>query len=391
MVKPNLVKTAPVKTALVYSTETRRYDLGANHPFKAIRPEATRSLLEHAELLDANAIITPESATLEDALSVHSRAYVNRVMTASNGDPVLDHLEYGIGTSDTPIFAHMHEATLGVVGATLTAAKLVADGTFSRALNLAGGLHHAHKDKGSGFCVYNDLSVAIAHLRSRGLRVAYLDVDAHHGDGVQFLHYEDPNVLTISLHETGRYLFPGTGHTYELGRGAGLGYSLNVPLEPYTQDDSFLEALERVLEPALRWFKPDVLVLQAGADAHQFDPLADLALTVQGFAQVFKRIVELAEAHAGGKIIATGGGGYATWTVVPRVWASLYATLAGQTMPEMVPATWLQRWQANSDEPLPETMTDDPLEVPRQVHIDAQNSKTVSTLLEDWQRIISKL
>jgi acetoin utilization protein AcuC len=386
-----MVKVAPVKTALVYSTETRRYDLGTNHPFKAIRPEATRSLLEHAKLLDASAIITPEMATLEDALSVHSRAYVNRVMTTSRGEPVPDHLEYGIGTSDTPIFAHMHEATLGVVGATLTAAKRIADGTFSRALNLAGGLHHAHKDKGSGFCVYNDLSVAIAHLRSRGLRVAYLDVDAHHGDGVQFLHYEDPNVLTISLHETGRYLFPGTGHTYELGRGAGLGYSLNVPLEPYTQDEGFLEALERVVEPALRWFKPDVLVLQAGADAHQFDPLADLALTVQGFAQVFKRIVEIAEAHAGGKIIATGGGGYATWTVVPRVWASLYATLDGQTMPEIVPTTWLQRWQANSDETLPETMQDDPLEVPRKAHIDAQNAKTVSTLLEDWQRITSKL
>ena len=376
-----------VKTALVYSTETRRYDLGANHPFKAIRPEATRSLLENAGLLEANAIITPESATLEDALSVHARAYTNRVMAASRGEPIPDHLEYGIGTSDTPIFAHMHEATLGVVGATLTAAKLVADGTFSRALNLAGGLHHAHKDKGSGFCVYNDLSVAIAYLRSRGLRVAYLDVDAHHGDGVQFLHYEDPNVLTISLHETGRYLFPGTGHTYELGRGAGLGYSLNVPLEPYTQDDSFLEALEGVVEPALRWFKADVLVLQAGADAHQFDPLADLALTTQGFAQVFKRIVELAETHAGGKIIATGGGGYATWTVVPRVWASLYATLEGQTMPEIVPATWLQRWQSNSDEPLPETMQDDRLEVPRKAQIDAQNSKTVTQLLELWSGI----
>ena len=134
-------------TALVYSRETQRYDLGANHPFKAIRPEATRSLLEHAGLLGLESdIVAPEMATLEDVLSVHSRAYVNRVMSASRGEPVPDHLEYGIGTSDTPIFAHMHEATLGVVGATLTAAKLVADGTFTRALNLAGGLHHAHKE-----------------------------------------------------------------------------------------------------------------------------------------------------------------------------------------------------------------------------------------------------
>jgi acetoin utilization protein AcuC len=390
MVNSDPTKPGPIKTALVYSSETGRYDLGANHPFKAIRPEATRSLLEHAGLLHPSAIVAPQSATLEDALCVHARAYVDRVLAASRGVPVPDHLEYGIGTSDTPIFSGMHDATLAVVGATLTAASLVADGAFSRALNLAGGLHHAHRHKGSGFCVYNDLSVAIAHLRSRGLRVAYLDVDAHHGDGVQFLHYEDPDVLTISLHETGRYLFPGTGHTYELGRGAGLGTSLNVPLEPYTQDAGFLEALERVVEPALRWFKPDVLVLQAGADAHEFDPLADLALTTQGFERVFSRIVQLAEAHAGGRIVATGGGGYATWTVVPRVWAHLYATLEGQAMPEIVPATWLHRWQSHSEEPLPKTMHDDPLEVPRRAHIDAQNSKTVTTLLEDWRRVISK-
>lgn len=298
-----------------------------------------------------------------------------------------DHLEYGIGTGDTPIFNGMHEGTMAVVGATLEAARLVSGGTYQRALNLSGGLHHASRDKGSGFCVYNDLSVAIHHLQTQGLRVAYIDVDAHHGDGVQWIHYDDPNVLTISLHETGRYLFPGTGFTFEMGRGDGLGYSLNVPLEPFTENASFQEALERVLEPALSWFKPDVIVLQAGADAHQFDPLADLALTVPGFERIFALVSSLADAHAGGRIVATGGGGYATWTAVPRVWGALYAALEGKTLPADVPRGWLEQWQSHTHEPLPDTMIDPEPEIPRRPEIEARNAKVVTQLLEDWRRV----
>jgi acetoin utilization protein AcuC len=375
-----------MNTAFVFSSAALRYDLGQHHPFKAIRPEAVKSLLEHSGLLNQADVFEPKMASLE-ALSVHSKGYLARVMRASRGEDVSDSFEYGIGTTDTPIFAGMHEATSLVVGGTLLAAELVANGRYTRALNLAGGLHHAQSNKGGGFCVYNDLSVAISYLRSQGLRVAYLDIDAHHGDGVQWIHYDDPNVLTISFHETGRYLYPGTGFIYELGRNEGLGASLNVPLEPYTQNSGFLEAIDRVLEPALTWFKPDVLVLQAGADAHFFDPLADLALTLPGYQELFKRIVQYSDRFTNGRIVATGGGGYATWTAVPRVWASLYAALSAQELPFQIPQTWLDLWQPHSSEPLPETLNDPEPDIPRETDINTLNSKTVTQLLELWSAI----
>jgi acetoin utilization protein AcuC len=377
-----------MNTAFVFSSAELRYDLGQHHPFKAIRSEAVKSLLELSNLLAVSDVFEPEMASLEALSGVHSKAYLARVMRASRGEAVADSLEYGIGTTDTPIFAGMHEATSLVVGATLLAAELVASGKYARALNLAGGLHHAQSNKGGGFCVYNDLSVAISYLRSLGLRVAYLDIDAHHGDGVQWIHYDDPNVLTISFHETGRYLYPGTGFVYELGRDAGLGTSLNVPLEPYTQNSSFLEAIDRVLEPALAWFKPDVLVLQAGADAHFFDPLADLALTVTGYQELFKRIVQYAQRFTGGRIVATGGGGYATWTAVPRVWGSLYAALSARELPFQLPKAWLTQWQPHSSEALPKTLNDPEPDIPRVSEINAQNAKTVTQLLELWSGVV---
>ncbi len=369
-------------TVFLFNPSTLEYDLGQHHPFKSIRPKAVKHLLEcYGVTLQVQDFT---AATLEDILTVHSRGYVQRVIKASGGEPVSDALEYGIGTSDTPIFPKMHEATSSVVGGTLQAARLIASGQASRVLSLAGGLHHAQLSSGGGFCVYNDLSVAIRALTAQGLRVAYLDVDAHHGDGVQWLHYQENNVLTISLHETGRYLFPGTGSPFELGRGEGLGYSLNVPLEPYTQDHSYLEALERILEPALKWFCPDVLVVQGGADSHEFDPLADLGLTVQGYANVYRYIVQLAEQYTNGKILATGGGGYATLHAVPRVWAQLYAALEGIQLPDTIPAAWLEFWQPKSQEILPTTMTDTPQEIPRLEQIERENAKTVTQLLEAW-------
>jgi acetoin utilization protein AcuC len=379
-------KDEGVFSAFLYSPQTLSYDLGQHHPFKSIRPEAVKHLLECFGLDLRAESFSP--ASLEDILSTHSRGYVTRVLRASRGDDVPDALEYGIGTSDTPIFAGMHEATASVCGGTLEAARRIASGCATKVLGLAGGLHHAQYSMGGGFCVYNDLSIAIRHLQAQGLRVAYIDIDAHHGDGVQWLHYEENSVLTISLHETGRYLYPGTGYTYELGRGIGLGYSLNVPLEPYTQDQSYLEALERVLEPALRWFAPDVIVLQGGADSHQFDPLADLCLTAQGYRAAYDLIVQLAADVCGGRILATGGGGYATLHAVPRVWAQLYASLEGIRLPEDIPSAWLEQWQAQSSEILPEQMSDTPVPIPRQAQIEAQNAKTVTELLEAWRRVV---
>jgi acetoin utilization protein AcuC len=374
-----------VRTAFVYDEATLRYDLGQHHPFKAIRPQAVKALLE-AFGVELN-VTNSNPATRAELLEVHSGSYVNRVMRASAGEHVRDAVEYGIGTSDTPIFPHMHEATLAVAGGTLTAARLIKSGSATRAISLAGGLHHAQHGRGSGFCVYNDLSIAIHDLLSSGLRVAYLDVDAHHGDGVQWLHYEDNNVLTISVHETGRHLFPGTGQTYELGRGAGLGYSLNVPLEPFTQDRSYLECLERILEPALSWFKPDVLLIQGGADSHAFDPLADLCLTTQGYSAAYKLAVQLAERFAFGRVIATGGGGYATYSAVPRVWSQLYAALEGIDLSDDVPKTWLESWEPVAETALPTTMHDQPAIIPRRAEIERRNAEAVTQLLEAWRSV----
>jgi acetoin utilization protein AcuC len=374
------------RTLFLYNPQTLFYDLGQHHPFKSIRPEAVKHLLEAFGVgLQVQSFVP---AALEDILTTHSRGYVTRVQRASQGETVPDALEYGIGTSDTPIFAQMHEATAAVCGGTLEGARRIAGGNATRVLGLAGGLHHAQHSMGGGFCVYNDLSIAIRHLTAQGLRVAYIDIDAHHGDGVQWLHYDQNNVLTISLHETGRYIYPGTGYTYELGRGAGLGYSLNVPLEPYTQDASYLEVLERVLEPALRWFAPDVIVLQGGADSHQFDPLADLCLTAQGYRAAYDLIVQLADSHCAGRILATGGGGYATLHAVPRVWSQLYASLEGLRLPETIPQSWLEHWQPHSSEILPTQMSDVPLLIPRQAHIETQNAKTVTELLTAWRGVL---
>lgn len=375
----------PRPAAFVSAPGFAGYRLRDGHPFEPARAEATRSLLELSGVLELEDVMVASAATLEEILRVHSPDFVRQVRAASRGEPVPDAARWGLG-GDTPAFDGMHEAAAAAVGGTLAAARLVAGGHSSRALNLAGGLHHAHRDRASGFCVYNDLSAAILELRSLGLRVAYVDLDAHHGDGVQWLHYEDPGVLTLSLHETGRQLFPGTGFTYELGRGAGLGTSLNLPLEPFTEDESFLSALQRVLPPALDWFRPDVVLLQAGADAHLLDPLADLALSLDGFRRAFRLVRESADAFAGGRLVATGGGGYSAWNAVPRVWAALWAELSGRELPAVVPAAWRERWAGQAADDLPYEWDDPAFRVPRRAEIERRNQDTTTKLLEDWQR-----
>jgi acetoin utilization protein AcuC len=256
-------------------------------------------------------------------------------------------------------------------------------------------LHHALKAKASGFCLYNDLAVAITYVIARyQSRVAYVDIDAHHGDGVQWLFYERDEVMTISLHESGRYLFPGTGHTYEVGKHAGRGHSVNLPLEPYSEDDSYLEVFEQIVPSALRRFKPDLIVLQAGADMHYFDPLADLALSTRAMASSYQRISELADELCEGRLVATGGGGYDAYRTVPRAWALLWAALSRQTMPETLPSAWREQWQALSPEPLPVQLFD-PLDawrpMPRRQEIERQNQASARRLLQTlepiWQEV----
>ncbi|MBB6099424.1 acetoin utilization protein AcuC [Deinobacterium chartae] len=376
-----------MKTAFVYSPEYRRYDFGPDHPFQCVRVDLARTLLEACGCLDAADIVPPLELTEDELLRTHRAGFVERVRRASRGEAVPDATDYGLGTLDVPVFAGMHEAALQLVGGTARAAQLILDGDYRRAVNLGGGLHHAQADKAAGFCVYNDLSVAARRFTQAGWRVAYLDVDVHHGDGVQWLHYEDPRVLTLSLHETGRFLWPGTGATWEMGRGEGSGYSLNLPLEPFTQDDSYLEVLERVVPAALAWFRPDVLILQAGADAHFKDPLADLSLTVQGLRAVYRRVSAWADEFASGRLLATGGGGYAIHNVAPRAWALLYAELSGQSVPEELPPAWLQAWQAPQGDPLPSGWWDLPPEIPRRAEIESRNRRVAQRLLTDWAAV----
>src|SRR5579883_2467501 len=265
-------------------------------------------------------------------------------------------LRYGFDDGDTPALPGMHEVTARIVGGTLVAMSAVMGlpegGTFAegeRPLHVfhpAGGLHHAWANRASGFCIYNDAAVAIAHaLRSSEAKVLYIDFDAHHGDGVQRAFYDEPRVMTVSLHETGRYLFPGTGDVLELGKGSGRGYSVNVPLEPFTEDDSYIEVIDTLLSPLVTAFGPDVIISQHGCDTHAWDPLTHLSLTTRGIEAQIKLVHQLAHRYCQGRWVALGGGGYDLYRVVPRAWSVLWAEMSGQEVPEKLPEEWVARWK----------------------------------------------
>jgi acetoin utilization protein AcuC len=372
------VASTPGTARFIDAPELGASMLGPDHPFKAVRLPLTRSLLEHASLLGAGEVTPPERMDERLLASVHDADYVEAVKTVARGGTIDDPWSYGLGTADNPIVSGMDRAALRVCDATVTAADLVASGLALRSASFAGGLHHAHRDRASGFCLFNDLALAIEWMTQRyGLRVAYLDIDAHHGDGVQAAFEDRPDVLTISLHESGRYLFPGTGFEDETGRGAGLGTCVNVPLDPGTGDASYLEVFDLVVPAALAAFEPDVVVLQAGADAHRRDPLAHLELSLAGLDAVYARVVELADRHAGGRLVATGGGGYDTYRTVPRAWASLWCRMTGRALPETLPAAWRDAWRRELDEDLPER-ADDAHEAPDAGGDDARQRRAAS-------------
>ncbi|BDG18309.1 acetoin utilization protein AcuC [Thermus thermophilus] len=366
---------------VIYREEYRLYNFGPDHPFSPVRLEMLTSLLQALGVWRAP--LSPPEASREEVLSVHSERLVKRVEAASRGELYPDLEHYGLGTGDTPVFPGMDRAARILVGGTLEGARRIMAGE-KRVLQLGGGLHHAQYDRASGFCVYNDLSVAIRHMTRAGLRVAYVDIDVHHGDGVQWIHYEEGEVLTLSLHESGRYLFPGTGHVYEIGRGAGLGKKLNLPLEPFTEDESYLEVFEALVPWALKAFRPDVLVVQAGADAHYLDPLADLLLTTRAYERLFRLLLEYAEAYAGGRVLFTLGGGYSLDGTV-RVWALLYHLFHGLPLPERLPEGWLRTWEARLGKPLTPTLHDPEgayPEIPRREEIAKRNRLTLQRLTE---------
>ena len=325
-----------MEVGFAYTPALDAYSFGPDHPFRPERVSRAVALMREHGLIAEGALrpIPFEAATREDLLRVHSADYLDVVERAS-GPGGLWPPQAGIGPGDTPAFLGMHDAAALVCGATSTALAAVTSGTFTRGFSPAGGLHHAHRDYASGFCVYNDIAVAItaALEREPGLRVAYIDIDAHHGDGVQDIFDEEPRVLTISIHESGRYLFPGTGDADERGHGAGLGSALNVPMPPLADDERYLAAFDATIAPAARTFAPDVIVAQCGADAHWSDPLTTLGVTLGGFKALYQRITTLADELCDGRLLATGGGGYSWQRVVPAAWTLLAGALTGVGLP----------------------------------------------------------
>lgn len=375
-----------VPCALVWDPAVTGYKFRPDHPFNPRRLELAVSLIEALGLVDGGLAktVAPRTATEAELLAVHSREYLDAVRRFSGGADKAGAGRWGLGTDDTPIFSGMHDITALVSGATIRAAELVMRGEVTRAFSICGGLHHAHRDRASGFCVYSDLAAAIAWIRrEHGGKVMYIDYDAHHGDGVQGIFYDDPDVLTLSLHESGRYLFPGTGFVDELGDGDGYGYSLNVPLEPFTEDDSWLDIHRKLIPEVMEAYRPDVVILQSGCDGHALDPLTHLRASTKLYEETTRIVCEAADRVCGGRVIATGGGGYAVWKVVPRAWTLVWGVLSGQEVPNRIPHEWLNRWQGEAPEMLPPHVRDaeeDHRPVPRRQEIEATNRRTLESL-----------
>jgi acetoin utilization protein AcuC len=384
------------RAVIVHDLELETYGFGGDHPFNPLRIRLTLELCEAAGLLEGYPFVASEPATDEDLTTVHSLTYVRLVQKAGRGGGDLwDLMHYGLGTGDNPIFPDMHDACASVVGAVLEACRRVVRGEAAHAMCISGGLHHALRSKASGFCVYNDAGVAIARLKEEfpGIRIAYVDTDAHHGDGVQWMFYDDPEVLTLSMHESGRYLFPGTGGIDEWGRNGGIGYSVNVPLEPFTDDSSWISCFEAVVPEVLRAFGPDLILSQNGCDGHILDPLTHLSATTRLYEHIPRRVHELAHELCDGRWVATGGGGYDIWRVVPRAWTALWAAVSHQDLPEKVPEDWLAVRGKGSPVRLPPLMRDDPADYLPTAHAPEmadRNRRTTEELLEKVLPLIQR-
>jgi acetoin utilization protein AcuC len=325
------------KAAFIWSPKFTGYDLGASHPLKPKRLNLTYQLLEAYDLLSRPEVevLSPQPASREDLLTVHSPDLVDTVIALEERETPPDIYTYGLGTGDNPIFPGIYAASALYSGASLLAAEKVFSGEAEAAFNISGGLHHAHYNRAAGFCVFNDPALAIKRLLqlSQGdARVVYLDIDAHHGDGVQEAFYDNPGVLTISLHETGQSLFPGSGFVEEIGVGEGKGYAVNLPLAPDTEDEIYLGAFEEIVPPLVEAFRPDFLCTQLGVDAHYLDPLTHLSLTTTAYEKLFVKMRELARGHW----IAFGGGGYSS-EVVPRAWTLAFGAMLEETLPDTAP------------------------------------------------------
>ncbi|WP_028279494.1 acetoin utilization protein AcuC [Arthrobacter sp. H5] len=355
--------TAPTfATRVVWDESMLAYNFGALHPMNPARLDLTARLARAVGLFDLPQVSLerPEVAGDVDLLTVHDAAYIQAVKDAG-ADPDQADISLGLGTEDTPAFEGMHDASARLVGGSLAAADAVLSGAVLHAVNFGGGLHHAGRSRASGFCIYNDAAAAVQRLLDSGTgRVLYIDVDAHHGDGSQEIFWDDPRVMTISLHETGMSLFPGTGFSNEIGGPGAEGTAVNVALPTHTGDSGLLRAFHAVVPQLAAVFEPEVIVSQHGCDSHRDDPLTNLQISVDAQREAAVAICDLASRHCGGRWIATGGGGYNLTSVVPRSWSALIAVAAGATvnLSTPVPESWREHVLARYGRKTPLLMGD---------------------------------
>ncbi|MEM3061799.1 MAG: acetoin utilization protein AcuC [Candidatus Bathyarchaeia archaeon] len=347
-------------SALIYDEDLLSYDFGPSHPFRSIRVMLTIELIKALGILKLPnvRVFKPRISTEEEVLLFHEESYVELVKRMSGlGHGLLD-------MGDTPAFKGCYEASLKVVGASLSAIDLLMSGEAMHAFNPAGGLHHAHPEGASGFCIFNDPAVSIAYLKKdyNIKKIMYLDIDAHHGDGVMYGFYSDPDLLDIDFHEDGRYLFPGTGFLHELGEGKAKGYKINVPLPPHTYDEAFLIAFKEIVPILTKSFKPEIILMQCGIDAHFGDRLAHLGLTTKAYMEAVSIMHELAHEVCDGKLVMFGGGGY-TFSNVSRCWTLIFAKASGFSPPDELPKSWIELFKQKVHENAPSKLYDLPQKV----------------------------
>jgi acetoin utilization protein AcuC len=327
-----------MRTAFIYTDAYLDYDYGPMHPLRVVRLKLTFELIKAYGLLDLPSVqlIPAIRAEEEDLALFHGKEYIEILKQANRGHLQGNAYAYGLGPGDNPVFPGLLDWSLLITGATLQAVDFVADGEGETSFSIAGGLHHAMRSKASGFCYTNDPVIGISRLLSRGMRVAYIDLDAHHGDGVQTAFYETDQVLTISLHESGYSLFPGTGFEYEIGEGRGEGFSVNLPFPAFTDDETYLWAFDEVIPELIEYFCPDILVTQLGVDTFEDDPLTHLHLSIFGFEKVIRRIKDLAR-----RWVALGGGGYEISNVA-RAWTLAWAVMNRAELEEELPSSYIE-------------------------------------------------
>ena len=352
----------PDTPLLVYGPRSLEYDFGPAHP---LTPRRFGPGIDLLRAIGAEPGLAPEPARDDELLLCHDRLYLEVVKRFSEFDHGLMEPEAGIGAGgDDPPFPGMHDAAAAVAGGSLRAIEAILRGDIEHAFHPGGGLHHAMPARAAGFCIYNDPAIAVARARRDGLRVLYVDLDVHHGDGVEAIHGQDPGVMTVSFHESGRYLFPGTGSADEIGAGAAAGTVINVPLEPDTGEAAWLAAVRSILPEVAAAFGPDLIVSQHGADSHARDPLAHLRNTTTAMGAAARLVDDIAHREAGGRWLATGGGGYGVYGVVPRSWSLVWLAGAHREIPDRLPSAWLARWSGEAARygtaALPTTFTDGP-------------------------------